>query len=183
MAPVKSLCESRSSSFGIFLPFFFLLSVCGDSPPTAGLALESICKTNGKDGSTQKSFFLIESNSSVIHKPIPYQRILVSLFRYFLKTHFIKRAIASEGEPNSYFQLLVHKTRAIPAASTISSFPGSCYQSTSGSGVGKWRSRREGSIEAFFSASLASPGGNTAGIRGSPSADTLRFYPVVCWEL
>ena len=49
IAPVKSLCESSSSSFGIFLPFFFLLSVCGGSPPTAGLALESICERKNKD--------------------------------------------------------------------------------------------------------------------------------------
>lgn len=185
MAPVKSLCESRSSSFGIFLPFFFLLSVCGDSPPTAGLALESIWKTNSKDGSTRKSFFKPRvSNSPVNYKPNPHQQTLVSLFRYFLKTHFIKRAIASEGDPNSSLQLLIHKRGTIHAASPISLFPGSLSspQADLVSGNGEAGGRRAARLFFFF-ASLAGPRGNPGGIKGSPSAHTLRFHATLWCEL
>lgn len=89
IAPVKSLCESSSSSFGIFLPFFFLLSVCGRSPPTAGLALESICERSNKDPIPMVSF-----NSSRMCMSNSYQRTSGKPVQTLGNTYFTTRAIA-----------------------------------------------------------------------------------------
>lgn len=155
---MKSLCESSSSSFGIFLPFFFLLSVCGRSPPTAGLALESICEGSNEDSSD------IELRPSVLNLGRQPQNLQVKLLptepqgnpfklsgsRILPKRAVTLRLSGTQRLPHLIFLInsFARAKRGFRAASVISALPRSAFHPRA-----ETEKQREESCEVFTVAS------------------------------
>lgn len=134
---MKSLSESSSSSFGIFLPFFFLLSVCGRSPPTAGLALESICEGSNEGSCVielRPSVLNLGSDSPRICKSNFYQRTSGKPVQALGITYFTERAVTlhlsgTQRLPHLIFFInsFARAKRGFRAASVISAFSRSAF--------------------------------------------------------